>query len=104
MLDTKILVVDDDPNINELLKIYFANEGYDVKTAADGIYVSAYYLNYIFAVYKICFFYESTSEIALSVSIVMPTVMLNEVFVIGGINDSGILYSCRYNSLLLLNY
>ena len=36
MLDTKILVVDDDPNINELLKIYFANEGYDVKTAADG--------------------------------------------------------------------
>ncbi len=36
MLDTKILVVDDDPNINELLKIYFENEGYDVKTAADG--------------------------------------------------------------------
>ncbi len=37
MLDTKILVVDDDPNICELLKVYFENEGYEVKTVNDGI-------------------------------------------------------------------
>ena len=37
MLDTKILVVDDDPNICDLLKLYFENEGYKVKTACDGI-------------------------------------------------------------------
>ena len=37
MTDTKILVVDDDPNICELLKAYFSNEGYDVKTAGDGV-------------------------------------------------------------------
>ncbi len=37
MTDTKILVVDDDSNISELLKIYFENEGYDVKLAADGV-------------------------------------------------------------------
>ncbi len=35
-MSTKILVVDDDPNIGELLRIYFENEGYEVKTAADG--------------------------------------------------------------------
>lgn len=33
---TKILVVDDDPNISELLRIYLEKEGYDVRTAADG--------------------------------------------------------------------
>ena len=33
---TKILVVDDDPNICDLLKLYFENEGYEVKTASDG--------------------------------------------------------------------
>ena len=37
MTDTKILVVDDDSNISDLLKMYFENEGYDVKTAADGV-------------------------------------------------------------------
>ena len=37
MLDTKILVVDDDPNICDMLKIYFENEGYDVKTVNDGV-------------------------------------------------------------------
>ena len=37
MTDTKILVVDDDANISDLLKMYFENEGYDVKTAADGV-------------------------------------------------------------------
>ena len=36
MLDKKILVVDDDPNISELLKIYLEKEGYEVKIAADG--------------------------------------------------------------------
>ena len=36
MMDTKILVVDDDPNISELLKVYLENEGYEVKTVADG--------------------------------------------------------------------
>lgn len=36
MMDTKILVVDDDTNISDLLKIYFENEGYEVKTANDG--------------------------------------------------------------------
>jgi len=33
---TKILVVDDDANICDLLRLYFTNEGYEVKTAADG--------------------------------------------------------------------
>ena len=33
----KILVVDDDPNICELLKIFLENEDYQVKTAADGL-------------------------------------------------------------------
>ncbi|MBQ1261852.1 MAG: response regulator, partial [Clostridia bacterium] len=37
MADTKILIVDDDSNISELLKMYFENEGYDVKIANDGI-------------------------------------------------------------------
>ena len=37
MLDTKLLVIDNDPNICELLKVYFENEGYDVKTVNDGI-------------------------------------------------------------------
>ncbi|MBR6708822.1 MAG: response regulator transcription factor, partial [Clostridia bacterium] len=37
MLDTKILVVDDDANICDLLKLYFENEGYEVKTASDGM-------------------------------------------------------------------
>lgn len=36
MTDTKILIVDDDPNISDLLKMYFENEGYDVELAADG--------------------------------------------------------------------
>ena len=35
-MDVKLLVIDDDPNICDLLKIYFENEGYQVKTAADG--------------------------------------------------------------------
>jgi len=37
MLDTKILVIDDDSNICELLKLYFEKEGYQVRTASDGM-------------------------------------------------------------------
>ena len=36
-MSTKILVVDDDANICELLKIFLENEDYQVKTAADGV-------------------------------------------------------------------
>ena len=36
MLDTKILIVDDDAAICDVLKIYFENEGYEVKVATDG--------------------------------------------------------------------
>ena len=36
MLDTKMLIVDDDLNICDLLKRYFENEGYSVKTANNG--------------------------------------------------------------------
>ena len=35
-MDTKILIVDDDINICELLSVYLKNEGYEVKTANDG--------------------------------------------------------------------
>jgi len=34
---TKILVVDDDFNIGELLKVFLENEGYEVKVALDGV-------------------------------------------------------------------
>ena len=36
-MDTKLLIVDDDINICDMLKLYFENEGYKVKTANDGI-------------------------------------------------------------------
>ena len=36
MMYKKILVIDDDKNICEMLKIYMENEGYEVKTANDG--------------------------------------------------------------------
>ena len=36
-METKLLVVDDDVNICDMLKLYFENEGYKVKTANDGI-------------------------------------------------------------------
>ncbi|MBE6563396.1 MAG: response regulator transcription factor [Ruminococcaceae bacterium] len=36
MMSTRILVVDDDLNICELLRIYFENEGYEVIVANDG--------------------------------------------------------------------
>lgn len=37
MTDTKLLIIDDDASISELMKMYFENEGYDVKTAGDGV-------------------------------------------------------------------
>lgn len=36
-MDTKLLIVDDDPNICDMLRLYFENEGYKIKTANDGI-------------------------------------------------------------------
>ena len=36
MMDTKILLIDDDANICDLVKIYLENEGYEVKVASDG--------------------------------------------------------------------
>ncbi len=36
-MDTKLLVVDDDLNICDMLRLYFENEGYNVKTANDGM-------------------------------------------------------------------
>ena len=37
MVGSKLLVIDDDVNICELLKVYFQNEGYEVATAKDGV-------------------------------------------------------------------
>ena len=36
-MDTKLLIIDDDPNICDMLKLYFENEGYKVKTANNGV-------------------------------------------------------------------
>ena len=36
-MGTKLLVIDDDPNICDLLRYFFENEGYEVKTAGDGV-------------------------------------------------------------------
>ena len=36
MVGTKLLVVDDDPNICDILKTYFEKEGCEVVTASDG--------------------------------------------------------------------
>lgn len=32
----KILIVDDDENISEVLKMYLQSSGYDIKVAGDG--------------------------------------------------------------------
>ncbi|MBR6727044.1 MAG: response regulator transcription factor [Clostridia bacterium] len=37
MVGTKLLVVDDDPNICDILKTHFENEGCEVLTAGDGV-------------------------------------------------------------------
>ena len=36
-METKLLIIDDDPNICDMMRLYFQNEGYKVKTANDGI-------------------------------------------------------------------
>ena len=46
MMDTKILIVDDDPNINDLLKMYFESEGYEVMTVTDGAEGVSYFKMY----------------------------------------------------------
>lgn len=45
-MGTKLLVIDDDPNICDLLRFYFENEGYEVKTANDGIEGISYFKMY----------------------------------------------------------
>ena len=42
-MDTKLLIVDDDINICDMLKLYFENEGYDVKIASDGVEGLSYF-------------------------------------------------------------
>ena len=36
-MEIKLLIIDDDPNICEMLRLYFENESYKVKTANDGV-------------------------------------------------------------------
>lgn len=36
MMETKILIIDDDSAVSESIKAYFENEGYEVKVAQDG--------------------------------------------------------------------
>ena len=43
---TKLLIVDDEPNICESLRMYLENEGYEVKTASDGVEGVSYFKMY----------------------------------------------------------
>ena len=45
-MGTKILVVDDDANICDLLRLYFEYENYEVKTASDGVEGISYFKMY----------------------------------------------------------
>jgi DNA-binding response OmpR family regulator len=45
-MGTKILVVDDETGICDLLKIYFEKEGFEVKTANDGVEAIQYFKMY----------------------------------------------------------
>lgn len=45
-MSTKILVVDDDVNICDLLRIYFENEGYEIVVANDGVEAVASFKRY----------------------------------------------------------
>ena len=45
-MSSKLLIVDDDANICDMLKLYFENEGYDVKTANDGMEGLSYFKAY----------------------------------------------------------
>ena len=46
MTETKLLVIDDDHNICDMLKMYFEKEGYAVKTENDGIVGLEAFKNY----------------------------------------------------------
>ena len=46
MMDTKILVIEDDVAISDSIKTYFENEGYDVKVAFDGAEGISYFKMY----------------------------------------------------------
>ena len=46
MMDTKILVIDDDHGVSESIKNYFENEGYEVKVASDGSEGISYFKMY----------------------------------------------------------
>ena len=46
MMDTKILLIDDDANICDLVKIYLENEVYEVKVATDGSEGLSYFKMY----------------------------------------------------------
>ena len=45
-MSTKILVVDDEASICDLLRVYFENEGYEVKTANDGVQAISFFKLY----------------------------------------------------------
>ena len=45
-MGTKLLVIDDDPNISDLLRIFFETEGYEVRIAGDGIEGLSYFKMY----------------------------------------------------------
>ncbi len=45
-MGTKILVIDDDTNICEMLRVYLENEGYEVKTANDGVEGVSFFKQY----------------------------------------------------------
>lgn len=45
-MGTKLLVIDDDSNISEMLSIHLESEGYEVKTAQDGIEGMNYFKMY----------------------------------------------------------
>ena len=45
-MSSKLLVIDDDTNICEMLRVYLENEGYEVKTANDGAEGVAYFKMY----------------------------------------------------------
>ena len=46
MMDTKILVIDDDVNICDMIKLYLENSGYEVKTANDGVEGVSFFKSY----------------------------------------------------------
>ena len=45
-MDTKLLIIDDDHNICDMLRLYFENEGYEVKVASDGVEGLTYFKMY----------------------------------------------------------